>query len=355
MKESEKTNMKKVCSLCISTALITCLVTMGSIKFKLEKYDNSNIFNDKNLKISEMEADELFSVLEEETGRDNLDNERDLILMAAIENPNLTEAERETIFKLVDIIEEMPYIDKRMAYANLSKLDICYWYGLVDDSYGDYNYNANKINIYSDNKNNDVLLHELIHSLFLNMNTYNLPKYFREGVTELLEDEYFSDEPYWESSSYPYEIAMVKILCDMVGSDTVLKVYTTGDMNEIETELNKYMDSEETKTYLKTVEKLFNQYEKENSTSIDYMSDFLEYTNAFFAKKYFKTNKVYEAYEYNKELLINMKNDDPGMDYYYYLQDNGYYVKPYFSKKLKEKNKKYYQKDFEGLLTVNSL
>ena len=338
-----------------SVLLISILATVGSNKYAMGKYNVDNIFNNKGLKISEEEAEQLFTILEEETGKDNLDNERDLVLLGAIDNPNLTDEEKETIFKLIDLIEEMPYIDKKMAYANLKELEVTYNNKIVNNNLGIYDYKGNKIIINLDFDEKDVLLHELIHSLFVNEDTYHIPKYFREGVTELLEDEYFSKEPYWESTSYPYEIAMVKILCDMVGSDTVLKAYATGDMKLIENELAIYMGKDKAKTYMKNVKDMFDYFETVNTTTMEYMSTFLEDTNEYFAKKYPFSNEAKESYEYNKELLIKLVYSDPGTEYGNYLQDYGYYIKPYFSKKLKEKDTKHYQKLFEGKLEIKSL
>ncbi|MBQ6497644.1 MAG: hypothetical protein IJI58_02890 [Bacilli bacterium] len=348
MKGTGGDNLKLISKIVIASALISYLMSKGTVKFTLEKYNVDNIYNNKNLKISEERADELFQLLEEESGNYNLDNERDLILTAAIENPNLSNVEKKVIYNLVDLIEEVPYIDKRVAYANLKELDILYDYENYNGTHlGDYVYNTNEIKIYYDTPNHDVLIHELIHSLFLNIYTNKLPYYFKEGVTELLQDEYFSDNPYFEESSYPYEIAMVKILCDMVGFDVVLKTYTTGDMSEIEKELNKYMVPEETKKYLENIEMMFDQFEEKDITDFDYMSNFLDYTKAFFEKKYLKSNKIYESYEYNKELIIKMVYGNSGNNYVEYLEENGYYVKPYFSKKLKEKDKEYHFEHFE--------
>ena len=356
MKDLKKKNLLSAGKTAISLTLLMALTYSGSNHYILQKYNTKNIFNNQKLKVTEEEADELFETLQKESGNYSLDDERDLILTAVIENPNLTDTEREVIFDLATLIEEMPSINKRMAYANLKKLDIKYHeYDSSAEHLGDYNYLENVINIYWDNENHDVLRHEILHSVFLNMNTYNLPTYFREGVTELLEDEYYSEEPYWENTSYPYEIAMVKILCDMVGSDVVLKAYCDGKMEIIEKELAIYLGKEEAKSYLDNIQKMFEQYEKENSVSIEYMSDFLETTNSFLVKKYPESNEVFDSYQYNKELLINMKNSNPGIDYVNYLIENGYYVKPYFSKELKEKDKKHYQKEIEGTITVESI
>ncbi len=356
MKKTDKINLKSLSKIMIATAFVSYLIGDGSARFVLEKYNTKNIFNNKNLKVSEEEANKLYQLLEEESGNYNLEDERDLILTAAIENPNLTESEKKIIFNLVDLIEEVPYVNKRVAYANLKNLTINYCANVENNGlFGYYDYTNNEIIIYYDNENHDILMHELIHSIFINVDTNKLPKYFSEGVTELLEDEYFDKEPYWESTSYPYEITMVKILCDMVGSDLVLEAYTTGDMKLIEDGLAIHMTKEEAKSYLKNIKEMFEQYDEENTVSIEYMSNFLEDTNTYFNKRYFKSSEVYKSYEYNKELLINMKSNDPGMEYIHYLEENGYYAKPYFSKKLKEKDQKHYQKKIEGTITVENI
>lgn len=342
--------------------LVAAFLISGSAKFALEKHYVKNIFSDKGLKITEEEANELLQMLEEESGNYNLDDEKDLVLCAVLENHNLTDTERKMVFKLVDLIEEMPYINKRMAYANLKKLFIKH-HDESEDFYGrailgQYSYFANRIDLYGKYANNseDVLIHELIHSVFNNIDTGRLPMYFTEGVTELLEEEYFDEEPYWEDFCYPYEVTMIKILCDMVGSDLVLKAYATGDMKIIEDELAIYMGKDEAKLYLKNINKMFSQYFENGNCSLECMSSFLENTNNYFSEKYLESNEVFDSYRYNRELLIGLKNTDPSCDgYLEYLNENGYYIKPYFSKKLKETDKKHYQKLFECNLTRSSL
>ena len=345
--------LKDVSKLVIASSLISSLVTFGSVKFVLQKGYSDNIYNNNKIKITEEEMEELFELLEEESGQENINDERDLGLIAAIDNPNLTDSERNVIFKLIDLIEEMPYINKEAAYANLKNLEILHVSEDKDSTLGQYNYLNNKIYIYEKDPDNDILKHELIHSLFINEETISLPEYFREGVTELLVNEYFSDSPYWENTSYPYEIAMVKILCDMVGSDLILETYTTGNMKLIEEELSKWMGNKETKTYLKCINHMFSQFEDNKAADLDDMSYFLEYSNNYFSKKYPESNEVHNSYEYNKELIILMKNSSGYLDYAYYLTENGYYVKPYFSKELIEKDKKHLQKKFDKKTTIS--
>ena len=210
----------------VLTGAAISILTSSGMKLVLNRDYVPNIYNSKSLKVSEAEKDELFRLLEEESGLDNLNNERDLILTAAANNPNLAKKEKQIIYSLVDIIEDNPHINKKTAYANLKDLNIIYTTRdeeVSESTNGIYLPVDNKITIFTDDKDNTILKHELIHCIFTNTNSYSLPRYLSEGVTELLVDEYFTETPFVEEDCYPYEIAIVKVLCEMVGSDNVLE------------------------------------------------------------------------------------------------------------------------------------
>ena len=342
MKDSTKERLKTIRNLALAGTIVT-MITNAGIKMVLNRDYGYNIYNDKNLKITEEEQDELVKILESESGRSNVDNERDLILTAVINNPNLDEYEKQTIYSLIDLIEDNPYINKKTAYANLRDLDIINTTreeDIDENTVGRYLPANNTIEIYEEDVDQNILRHELIHCIFSNSHTFILPRYFNEGVTELLVDEYFTENPFVEDTSYPYEITMIKILCEMVGTDTVLETYSTGDMSIIYNKLTEIMDKESARDYLDLINKMFEDYIDEGKVSLDDMSSFLSMTNSYFSLK--DGNTFNEAYEYNKELIINMKNDLPENDYIFYVINNGYYKKAYFSSKLKEKTKKNY-------------
>ena len=337
-----KENFKTIRNIILTGAAVT-IITNSGIKMVLNRDYVHNIYNSKNLKVSELEKEELFKMLEEESGLENLNDERDLILTAVIDNPNLTEEEKQIIYKLVDIIEDNPYINKKTAYANLKNLDIQHVdrdENVSDDINGEYLPISNEINIYAEDDDHSVLIHEIIHCIFTNSHSYVLPRYLSEGTTELLVDEYFTDTPFVEENCYPYEIAMVKILCEMVGPDVVLETYSTGDMSIICNKLTEVMDEDTAKSYLDLLNKMFEDYNSEGKVVFEDMSTFLATTKDYFKAKDGDVRN--EAYEYNKELLINLKNKYPTNDYIYYVIENGYYKKPYFSTKLKQDTKKYY-------------
>lgn len=355
MDTTKKERFKNFTNLVITGTIVSMMINSG-IRFVLNKDFSYNIYNDKNLKISEEEQDELFKLLETESGLTDLNNDSDLILTAAINNPNLIEYEKQTIYSLVDLIEDNPYINKKTAYANLRDLDIIYTNRSEDideSTVGRYVGINNTIEIYDNDIDDNILRHELIHCIFYNSHTFVLPRYFSEGVTELLVDEYFTENPFVEDASYPYEIAIVKILCEMVGSDTILEAYSTGDMNIICNKLTEIMDKDSARKYLDLINKMFEDYNKTGKVILDDMSEFLATTNAYFKVRDGEMNN--EAYEYNKELIINMKNNYSDNDYINYVLNSGYYKKPYFSSKLKNEIKKYYLEDDSSKVFENTL
>lgn len=346
MEKETKERLKNIKNLTISSVIASLIFSAGYTgynNFVVNKDYGYNIYNNKELKISEEEQNELVSLLESESGISNIDNERDLILTAAINNPNLNENEKQMIYSLVDLIEDNPYINKKTAYANLRDLDIipnAERKDVDECTVGRYIPQNNTIELYEEDVDNNILRHELVHCIFYNSHTFIVPRYLSEGVTELLIDEYFTEEPFVEDSSYPYEIAMVKILCEMIGSDAVLEAYSTGDLRILYNKLCEVMDKKSALKYLDLINDMFEDYNRNGKVSLDDMSEFLATTNAYFSIK--EGNTVNEAYEYNKELLINMKNDNSSNDYIFYVINNGYYKKPYFSSKLKEETKKNY-------------
>ena len=280
--------------------------------------DNFNISQKLNLEIPNYndlisQTNELFRIYNETTIED--------IYISVNENSNLTEEEKEVIFSLNNLLEENPYLDIKTAKENLSTLKIVYKPELKKNNVlGIYDPETNTIEIYED-INNETLIHELLHCIFYHSDN-NLPKYIIEGVTELLTNEYFIENPYLEESCYPFEITMVKILCDIVGSESVLKSYSTGDFQYVKDSMSSQYGKFITEETLKIINSIFLSYEygqKPSSESINKMISILEKMN---------------VENFNLEILKLLNSHDPINDYKRFVFENGYSIKPYFSKQL---------------------
>ena len=323
--------------------IIAMLYSVGS-RF----YENSDLviyaeYENNIERLDETEREMAYTELSEITGV-TISEESLLILTGAVENANLTEEEKEIVYGFTDLITDNPYLDKKEAYKSLRDVDIIYpdrGTSVPESTLGTYNYLEELIRIFEDNQNHDTTIHELIHCLYTNRKTAGLPNYFSEGMAELLSNEYFSASPFIEIGSYPFEIIMVKQLCEMVGSDNVLKAYSTGDMDIILDELSKTLSKEESEKFLTNVKLVFDDYKKNSClTTKDYMN-VLDYIDKFYEEKTptleLSTSEEMERekiYHYYRDILELMAKEDSAVQYYYYLIDNGIEVKPYFSKKL---------------------
>ena len=319
----------------IKISLATICLYYGISKAP-ELLSNENIYFNNNLIINDQQSEELYSLLEEKTGEDARYNDRALILTAVLNNDNLNEEEKQKVYRLLELIEDNPYINKKEAYSALKDLDIIYT--SKDDNYpesvmGIYTKNDNLIKIFDQGENNEVLMHELIHCLYTNYHTSILPDYFIEGTTELLADEYFSSNPFVEDKSYTFEITMIRMLAEMTSPDSVLEAYSTGNINVIKDTLASYSSEEEATSFLDNVEEVFASFAKNGKVSKKEKEKIMNFVD----KHYISKGINEEGLSYYNGLINLMDNDSPAVSYVLYVSEEGYYVKPYFSSSLKEK------------------
>lgn len=212
----------------------------------------------------------------------------------------------------------------------------------VNGTLGKYVQNSNIIKLF--NEKDDIKRHELLHCIFYKKdnsgsifskddNNEPLPIYFDEGMTELLVDEYFSDKPFLEDNSYPYEITAIKIIADMIGSDALLEAYTTRDMNVIYDSFREKLDSS---SFIYKLESIIESYENGNSVSQESLDELLKISDSYMKNKYGEDSQNYKAYEYNTKVLKLLSDEKPNEEYVDFILENGSYVKPYFSSELKE-------------------
>lgn len=329
---------KNLSKLLLTMLLSTSLISMG-INYK-ELFDNNIYDEDDNLVIDEDEynkmLDELSIILDKDLTEDDLNY---LLLYSVFSNNNLSDIEKDKIYNLITMIEDNPYIDKDVAYRDLSNLKIIYTnrgFDTEEDVIGRYNCNKDIIEIYEDNSNEDVLYHELIHCVYSNENTMNLPSFLVEGTTEILEKEYFSKDIYLEEDCYIYEVVLVKILCELTSPDCVLKAYSTGDINCISNEICKYSDFDlnEINKMLYSMDNLFKDNDKK-FFDFEY-SNTITFINSIYNNKKKDDNFDKINCKYLIDLFSNMSTSLRVFDYFNYLEKNGVSTKIYFNSSIKE-------------------
>lgn len=274
----------------------------------------------------------------------DLKDEKDVDVLSSLnENNNITGEEKNKIRLLSDMIDENPYLDRRQAAHALKKLKIEYncqrpenLNSTVKATYSNTDYT---IRVYDskESTSDEILLHETVHALFLNYKTVDLPNYFVEGMTELLVNEYISNHPYYEYSTYPYEIMMVKILCELVGEDNVLKTYSTGNMDIIKDKLETIGGTEKTDKFLNNINQIFIDYQAGKTINEVQYNEVLSYLDSYFV--YLNENgneESYNNYLYFRNIISLINTINPNQEYYNYIfYDDDCLDKAYFSKKLK--------------------
>lgn len=325
----------------------------------ISNYNNrNNIYRNNEIVINEEEQEKLEKIVSEATGKEVTIDDNSIILSAILNNDKLDEKEKDMFYKVTDLLEDNPYIDKENAYRNLQDIKVVYDptadYG--ENIVGTYLIFQNKIVIISDNKNNTTLFHEIIHSIYTNSHRReNLPSFFSEGMTELLTDEYFEDKPFIEITSYSYEIIMVKLLCEIVGPDKVLETYSKGDMKILEDELTNKLGLSEPHELIKSMDNICRKIKKEEKDIDTDINNLMGVLYKYYESNYSVDSIEYEMYLYYQRLLAEIKERPISITYPEYLAINGYYVKPYFSKKLKDKYKEAFHAECGDNYSENNL
>lgn len=290
--------------------------------------------------------------IQEITTNNLFNDDNDIDVLSSLDyNQNITTEEKNKIYRLQDLINENPYLDKLSAFYALENLKIEYNSprpsNMKDNVVASYTLDNDTINVYGsmENTTDDVLLHEVVHALFFNKKTINLPQYFREGMTELLVDEYISSNPYIEDISYPFEVNMIKILCELVGEDKVLQAFSLGDMNIIKNELIKNTSEEYTDEFLNNLDNVFISYENDRQIDNDKFNQITSYLDSYFNMiKENNDTKKYNNYLYYRGIMQLFNSDYPIELYNIYIDNYTYPKEIYFSQKLKNNLANYYVK-----------
>lgn len=297
------------------------------------------------LLLSENDTDKIINILEKKFDIEIEEDRKDefLLLNSILSNNQLNENIKSVFYKYYSIIEDCIYMNRNEAYKSLKNVSVNYTErgpDVKESVLGDYDYNNGNgiINIYSADSENKILIHEGIHCLFYNPITEKLPEYFTEGVTELLANEYFSEDPFYESETYYYEIAYVKMLNELVGSDLILESFCKGDFSIVTNYMDRYNDTEFSSS------KILNVYEDKFTSIEKGVDDNYNYSEKNYAYKALekifvnmhKDFKGYDAFKYFHELSGSIFEKDPSSYYGNYIGNYGILEKGYFSNSLKQ-------------------
>lgn len=313
--------------------------------------NNKNLFFNNELIISDMQQSAIISELELELGISipKEDVENYLILNAIRTNDKLTKEEKEIFYDFIQIIKDNPYINKEDIYKSFSDVYISYMKkpdDIEENVLADYTASLDLIRVFTENPEETKktppepeVEHEGIHAMF----NKKLPKWFKEGATQLYRNEYYSDNPYVEYITYPIEVSAVKLLCEVTNEDIVLEAYTIGDFSLIEKYIanllnDKALANQSLELLGKSIE---NKDNKRDKRFIEQNSRCLEIFDLCIQKKY-EQDPDYQAipYFYNK-LLVSSVFSDIYYDAYCNVIDTlGVLEKGYFSKELQEKEVK---------------
>lgn len=332
------TKNKKIINTVIKGTIVSFCIYFGLAT------SSPSFFQDKSnytiVEKNEKSEYQMFQEIKEETGIEE-NNKNILILYAVLKNENLDDNEKKLVYQLSTLISENPYLDIDLSYDSLLKLRIEYLGKsdkYDDDTLAIYSNADNKISVFQtkEETNYEILLHELVHTIFTNKKTIKLPKYLIEGETELLTNEYLSATPFLEKTTYPFEVAMIKLLCEMVGEDAVLEAYTTGNLNVITSKLlldNNYLEAA---NFLSNIDIIFTSFSNKEKIPEKNYNEFIVYMEKFFYNKYYNNEEKQEIYEYYKGIINIIYEDDQYSKYNNYINENGIIIKPYYSNELKK-------------------
>lgn len=338
-----KNTTKKV--LCILTSL--CILISLYSKFNKNKSSKPNVFSDNSISISEDEVNDICNSLGKMLDISISEDEKDeyLVINSIRQNDDFGEYKWWFCKNVINIIKDNNYLNKEKVYKLLSNVEISYvenYKYISAENNGRYNWFFNEIEIFTEYPSLEVLFHEVIHCIFNNLNTQKLPRFFKEGMTELLTNEYLDDNkiPFKETESYLFEISAVKMLCELTSPDIVLKSFTLGNMDYIIDDISKITNNkEETKNAIKILGDAVDSYKNKKDYDLQkFNNNCIKVFQKCIDEKYDYNHPNSISYYYNEMLFYNCLFKVTAIDNY--NKDISLYgvdYKAYFSSTLKAK------------------
>lgn len=254
----------KISKICVPFVLVVSMLS-GSVK--TSPYDGQTIST----------GDISYTQFFEDPNNFNVNQE---LQNAVNKNTNISEYERGILLQLQKMANDISYIDE----PNISKIETfeVAYHEEVTDCAGTYEEEGNLINIYNGNVN--ALSHEFIHGI----STYNGKSFFNEGLTSLLDKEYFNNPV--SSNDYNSCVNLLKVLIEIYGKDIVSKMFFDNDVELVQRTLGEnveFMNRAEYNFYL----------HKQKLDTID--DQVLELVKEMYDSKYGKDT-------YEKDLLVQL-------------------------------------------------
>lgn len=353
IKKEKSKKRKRIITIALSCGLPTALVAMLHLNQFLD-YKEKNIYRNNTLTISRKKEEEITEELKEKYNISVEETKKDkyMLLNAILENNSLPEEEKEKVLKIIKkIIDIIPYLEPETSYYSLTNLNI---YHIKKPFYekeniqGRYlyqipiNYKINNIYLYYEDKP-ELLEHETIHCLLTNSKNLHFPIFISEGITELLTNECFTQNPYIEDCTYCLEIISLKMLFEIINENIVLKSYITGNINLIYNELEKINPKIDPKTFIEQLDKLLISANLNMELPKEKVTEMSKIFESYFSKTKNSSNpEKQKIFKYYLDLFNASKEKDA---YSVYLNKiDGYYIPIcYFNKeksKTLSKNKK---------------
>lgn len=337
----------------VNAIIICCSIYLNSNTYHPVEHEiiDDNIYSRNSFICTEDEKERIKCDLEERFGVTITDDSSYYLLHAVLNNPNLSEEEKEFFCGYVDLLNENPYLNREQAYRSLLNVKVDYTKRprfIDEDVNGVYISKYESIGIFHDDTDRSTLAHEAVHCIYCNDETCKLPTYFKEGMTELLTNEYFSDYPYLETDTYPFEIAMIKMMCLATSSDCVLEAFSTGNMDVVAQKLaeNTGFSFEDSSRVIEQIDDFFIKYRNgklssDRDKNIKLLNDFIYLFRLSTENRYSPEDDERISYYYNELLFINVLDETPYESYIDDIIDYGVDPKAYFCRRLIADEEKY--------------
>ncbi|MBP3635921.1 MAG: hypothetical protein J6J17_05705 [Bacilli bacterium] len=241
-------------------------------------------------------------------------------------NREIIDSDKEILKEISEYALKSDYINYKELYNDLSDIEIenieKILYNEETCSYicASYIDLLNKVEIYeSDMPRDTALLHEVIHSTGDFESTF-----LNEGMTALLEREYYENND--SVDAYDKNVNTIRLLCELVGSDVVLKSYNEKKDDILYEALSKiYGTKEEARKFILNLDNYSRKLAYEEKCAI--FNNFYYYIDSAVEKGIIKrgSDNVYDCNHYLNNIINGHVIDIEDLKYYFNVDDEKVY------------------------------